>query len=113
MSEPQIQGSAAGPVHNERQQDDGKDYYHQPEEEHDDSGDGVPGYCSRSSHGLQLPGTGRVIRNGRYSAMACMLCSRGRHDGGHPFVASIGLPNLITVRVFGSAARRSGPGWPY
>jgi hypothetical protein len=65
VSEPQIQGSAAGPVHDGRQQDDGEDDDHQPEEEHNDSGDGVPGYGSRSSHGLQLPGAARVIRNGR------------------------------------------------
>jgi hypothetical protein len=65
VSEPQIQDSAAGPMHDERQQDDGEDDDHQPEEEHNDSGDGVPGYCSRSSHGLQLPGAARVIRNGR------------------------------------------------
>ncbi len=65
VSEPQIQDSAAGPVHDERQQDDGEDDDHQPEEEHDNSGDGVPGYSSRSSHGLQLPGAARIIRNGR------------------------------------------------
>jgi hypothetical protein len=52
-------------VHDERQQDDGEDDDHQPEEEHNDSGDGVPGYGSGSSHGLQLPGAARVIRNGR------------------------------------------------
>jgi hypothetical protein len=28
VSEPQVQGSAAGPVHNKCEQDDGEDYYH-------------------------------------------------------------------------------------
>jgi S-adenosyl methyltransferase len=83
VSEPQIQDSAAGPVHDERQQDDGEDDDHQPEEEHDDSGKGVPGYCSRSSHGLQLPGAARLIRNGVSSTTACMLCSRPSHDNTH------------------------------
>ena len=65
VSEPQIQGSAAGPVHDKRQQDDGEDDDHQPDEEDDDSRDGVPGYCSRSSHGDQLPGNVPLIHNGR------------------------------------------------
>jgi Sodium:solute symporter family len=65
VSEPQMQDSAAGPVHDVCQQDDDQDDDHQPEEEHDDSGDDVPSYSSRSSHGLQLPGAARIIRNGR------------------------------------------------
>jgi hypothetical protein len=65
VSEPQIQDSAAGPMHDGRQQDDREDDDHQPEEEHNDPGDGVPSYCSRSSHGLQLPGAARLIRNRR------------------------------------------------
>jgi hypothetical protein len=52
-------------VHDERQQDDGEDDDHQPEEEHNDSGYRVPGYCSRSSHSLPLPGGARLIRNRR------------------------------------------------
>jgi hypothetical protein len=52
-------------VHDECQEDDDEDDDHHPEEEHDDSGDGVPGYGSRSSHGLQLPGAAGFIRNGR------------------------------------------------
>ena len=68
MSEPQIQGSAAGPVDDECEQDDDQDHDHQPEEEHDDPGDDVPSYSSRSSHGLQLPGAARIIRNGRGAA---------------------------------------------
>jgi hypothetical protein len=59
-----MQDSAAGPVHDICQQDDDQDHDHQPEEEHDDSGDDVPSYSSRSSHGLQLPGAARIIRNG-------------------------------------------------
>jgi len=62
VSEPEIQDCAAGPVHDVRQQDDGEDDDHQPEEEHNDSGDGVPGCGSRSSHGRQLPGAARLIR---------------------------------------------------
>ena len=65
VPEPQIQDCAAGPVHDVREQDDGEDDDHQPEEEHNDSGDRVPGYGSRSSHGLQLPSAARLIRNGR------------------------------------------------
>jgi hypothetical protein len=52
-------------MHDGRQQDDREDDDHQPEEEHNDPGDGVPSYCSRSSHGLQLPGAARLIRNRR------------------------------------------------
>ena len=62
MSEPQIQGSAAGPVDDECEQDDDQDHDHQPEEEHDDRGNCVPAYGSGSSHGLQLPGAARIIR---------------------------------------------------
>jgi hypothetical protein len=36
VPEPQVEYSAAGPVHDERQQDDGQDYDDHPEEEHDD-----------------------------------------------------------------------------
>jgi hypothetical protein len=65
VSEPQIQGSAAGPVDDECEQDDDQDDDHQPEEEHDDRGNCVPAYGSGSSHRLQLPGAARIIRNGR------------------------------------------------
>ena len=65
VSEPQMQDSAAGPVHDVCQQDDDQDDDHQPEEEHDDSGDDVPSYSFRSIHGLQLPGAARIILNGR------------------------------------------------
>src|ERR1700742_411312 len=63
VSQPQMQDSAAGPVHDVCQQDDDQDDDHQPEEEHDDSGDDVSSYSSRSSHGLQLPGAAPIIRN--------------------------------------------------
>src|SRR5690242_5134445 len=66
VPEPQVQDSAAGPVHDEREEDDDEDYHHQPEEEHDDSGNCVPGYGSSSSHGLQLPVTAPIIRNPLY-----------------------------------------------
>jgi hypothetical protein len=62
MPEPQGEYPTAGPVHDERKQDDGQDYYDHPEEEHDDAGNGVPRYSSRSSHGRQLPGTVWFIR---------------------------------------------------
>ncbi len=68
VSEPQMQDSAAGPVHDVCQQDDDQDHDHQPEEEHDDPGDDVPSYSSRSSHGLQLPGAARIIRTPRAGA---------------------------------------------
>ena len=61
MSEVQAQCRAAGPVHDECQEDDGENNYHQPEEEHDDPGYRVPAYCSRSSHEPQLPGPAALI----------------------------------------------------
>lgn len=65
VSEPQVEHSAAGPVHDEGQQDDGEENDHQPDEEHNDSGYRVPGYRSRSRHGLQLPRAARLIRRSR------------------------------------------------
>ena len=62
MPEPQVEYSAAGPVHDERKQDDGQDYHDHPEEEPDDAGNGMPRYSSRSSHGRQLPAAVRFIR---------------------------------------------------
>src|SRR5215471_5382940 len=62
VPEPQVEYSAAGPVHDVCQQDDGQDCDDHPEEEHDDAGDGIPGYSSRSaSHGRQLPTAARLI----------------------------------------------------
>ena len=51
VPEPELEYAAAGPVHDESQHDDGQDDDDQPEEEHDNAGDGMPGYRSRSSHG--------------------------------------------------------------
>ena len=62
VPDPQVEYCAAGPVHDERKQDDGQDYYDHPEEEHDDAGDRIPRYRSRSSHGCQLPPAARFIR---------------------------------------------------
>jgi len=62
VSEPHVELSTAGPVHDERQQDDGQDDDHQPDEEHDDAGNGVPGHASCSSHVRQLPTAVRLIR---------------------------------------------------
>jgi hypothetical protein len=55
VPEVKVQLSAAGPVHDERQEDDGEDNDHQPEEKHDNAGNCVPANAS-SSHGRQLPG---------------------------------------------------------
>ena len=82
VSEPQVQGPAARPVHDERQEDDDQDDHHQPEEEHDNPGNCVPGYSSRSCHG---PTATRLIptyslmpdrsasppRYGRFKIMLC------------------------------------------
>ena len=54
VPEPQIEYSAAGPMHDVRQQEDGQDHDEHPEEEQDEAGDGIPGHRSRSSHGHQL-----------------------------------------------------------
>jgi hypothetical protein len=62
MTEPQVEYCATGPVHDECQQDDGQNDDHHPEEEHDDPGDGISRYSSRSSHGRQLPAAARLIR---------------------------------------------------
>jgi hypothetical protein len=62
VPEPEVEYSATGPVHDERQQDDSQDCDDHPEEEHDDTGDGIPRYSSRSSHGHQLPTAARLIR---------------------------------------------------
>jgi hypothetical protein len=61
VSEVQVKDCTTGPVDDVCQQDDGEDDDHQPEEKNNDSGDGVPGYRSRSSHGPQLPGIVRLI----------------------------------------------------
>ena len=61
VPEAQVKCRAAGPVNDEREQDDGQDDGHQPEEEHDNAGDGVPGDFPCSSHGSRLPGPARLI----------------------------------------------------
>jgi hypothetical protein len=62
VPESQVEYSAAGQVHDECQQDDGRDYDDHPDQEHKDAGDGISGYRSRSSYGHQLPGVARLIR---------------------------------------------------
>jgi hypothetical protein len=62
VPEPQVECSAAGPVHDECQQDDGQNDDHHPEEEHNDGRDRISRYCSGSSHDRQLPGAARRIR---------------------------------------------------
>src|SRR5207247_6511732 len=79
VPEPQVEYSAASPVHDERQQDDGQDYDDHPEEEHDDAGDGIPRYSSRSSHGHQLPTDARLIRR-CYLRRRWTLVDLGGHD---------------------------------
>jgi hypothetical protein len=61
MSEPEVEHSAASPVHDERQQNDGQDDDDHPEEEDDNAGNGMPGNGSSSSHGRQLPIGARLI----------------------------------------------------
>src|ERR1035437_7856942 len=58
----QVEDSAAGPVHDERKQDDGQDYHDHPEEEHDDAGEAMPRHSSRYSHGRQLTTAVRFIQ---------------------------------------------------
>src|SRR5215510_258971 len=78
VPEPQVEYSAAGPVHNERQQDDGQDYDDHPEEEHDDAGKGIPRYSSRSSH--DCPATRRRLAYSAYSAgIGLPLCRDWDH----------------------------------
>jgi hypothetical protein len=55
MSEPDMENAATGPMHDEGEKDDRQNGDDHPEEKHDDSGDGTPGYGSRSGHGRQLP----------------------------------------------------------
>src|SRR6516162_3962718 len=62
VPEPQIEYSAAGPMHDGSQQHDAQDYHDHPEEEHNNAGDGIPGDSSRSSHYHQLPTAARLMR---------------------------------------------------
>src|SRR5215468_6621917 len=78
VPEPEVEYSAAGPVHDGRQQNDGQDYDDHPEEEHDDAGDGIPGHSSCSSHAHQLPTAARPIR--RVVARLTGRSSRGPAD---------------------------------
>jgi hypothetical protein len=97
VSEPQVQDSAARPVHDERQEDDDEDDHHQPEEEHDDSGNCVPGYGSSSSHGLQLPGNTRIIRN-------CLWRVAGRIGGRFGQPVPLGLLERVAASEEGGRA---------
>ena len=56
VTEPQVEYSATSPVHDECQQDDDQNDDHHPEKEHNDAGDCIPRYRSRSRHVRQLPG---------------------------------------------------------
>lgn len=87
MPEPEVKYSAAGPVHDGRQQDDGQDYHDHPEEEHDDAGDCISRYGSRSSHGCQLPAAVRA-----YSAFS-EGCTGTAHLLGGPFATGLGTKN--------------------
>jgi hypothetical protein len=46
MTEPEIQFTATGPMHDEGEQDDRQYDNDYPNEKHHDSGNGVPGYRS-------------------------------------------------------------------
>ena len=109
MPEAQIQDSAAGPVHDERQQDDGEDGDHQPEEEHDDSGDCVPGYCSRSSHGPQLPGAARLIPQ-RTRVIAEIAAQTGRLAPRTTARTGMGSDGRVPPVPRGDALERAGRG---
>src|SRR5262249_61209006 len=104
MPQPKVEYPAAGPVHDERQQDDGQDYHDHPEEEHDDAGDGIPGYSSRSSHGHQLPTAARLIRRVfRQSQMASHRQSRKPAGG-------FGSPGAARIAPSGRFRRRPPEG---
>jgi hypothetical protein len=77
VSEPQVEYSAAGPVHDERQHDDGQNYDDHPEEEHDNARDGIPGNSSCSSHRHQLPIAARLIRRIFTEATGGMAAAAG------------------------------------
>jgi hypothetical protein len=62
VTEPQVEHSAAGPVHDECQQNDGQNDGHHPDEEQHDARDGIARYCSGSRHNRQLPRATRLIR---------------------------------------------------
>lgn len=76
VSDPQVELSASGPVHDERQQDDGQNDNDHPEEEDDNAGNGVTGNGCCSSHSRQLPAIAPLIlrralaRSGRL-AVSC------------------------------------------
>ena len=62
VTEPQVEHPAAGPVHDECQQNDGQNDGHHPDEEQHDARDGIARYCSGSRHNRQLPKATGVIR---------------------------------------------------
>jgi hypothetical protein len=62
VTEPQVEHSAAGPVHDECQQNDGQNDGHHPDEEQHDARDGIARYCSGSRHSRQLPKATGAIR---------------------------------------------------
>jgi hypothetical protein len=47
-------------VNDSRQENDRENHDHQPEEKHDNTGDGVTADTSASSHGRQLPAIARI-----------------------------------------------------
>jgi hypothetical protein len=89
VSEPQVKNPAAGPMHDKREKDDDQNYDHQPEEEHNDSGNRVPGYGSRSSHGLQLPGAVRFILGRKATTSSRPRSPAGRGRRLKPFSGNI------------------------
>ena len=92
MPEPDVPDAAARPVHDPRQQDDGDNAHHQPEEENDNPGYRVPANCSRSNHGPRLPGRAPCIpalkRSNAVSRTDPSLRPSARHDH-----LTIGLTN--------------------
>src|SRR5215475_6708999 len=115
VPEPQIEYSAAGPMHEVPQQDDGQDRDDHPEEEHDDTGDSVPGYSSRSGHatiGTRCRGTYAVWRpeTGSRARPGCERSAAGagrRRTGGRGTKPLVGL--AVRLRALGAEVRVCAP----
>lgn len=109
VSEPQVKHRAAGPVNDEREQDDAQDDGHQPEEEHDKAGNGIPGDFSRSSHGLRLPRPARLIRTVGllFAQSASSNLSPGPADGPPHSGGPVAGPVVAEVTAYAEARPES------
>jgi hypothetical protein len=80
-----MQEATSCPVHDPREQDDGKDEQNDPREEHHDAGNRVPGHGSGSGHGragtrLRLSYSIQITRRG----LLCLTASPGTARFGQP-----------------------------